>query len=76
LATLAVRPLRDLLGLALPTPAGWGLISGGAVAAVALSRLLAATGADWSGSAAGRKTTAALPALPAPPADPQLLPAS
>jgi hypothetical protein len=76
LATLAVRPLRDLLGLALPTPAGWGLIGGGAVAAVALSRLLAATGADWSLPAGGRHAAAALPALPAPPADPRLLPAS
>ena len=69
-ATLAMRPLRDLLGLALPTPAGWGLIGGGAVAAVALSRLLTATGADWPGSAGGRKATAALPALPALLADP------
>src|SRR5205807_3970232 len=38
---LTVRPLRDLLGLGLPTPIGWGLIGTGAVAAVALSRALA-----------------------------------
>jgi hypothetical protein len=43
LASLTARPLRDLLGLALPAPAGWGLIGAGA-AAVALYLLLAAPG--------------------------------
>jgi magnesium-transporting ATPase (P-type) len=49
---LLVRPLRDLLGLGLPTPLGWGLRGGGALAAVALSRLLALTGSvDLAGGA-------------------------
>jgi magnesium-transporting ATPase (P-type) len=39
-STLTVRPLRDALGLGLPTPAGWTLIGTGAAAAVALSRIL------------------------------------
>ena len=37
-ATLTVRPLRDLLGLAAPTPMGWGLIGTASLAAVAISR--------------------------------------
>jgi hypothetical protein len=40
-STMTVRPIRDLLGLALPTPLGWGLVSAGAVSAVLLSRALA-----------------------------------
>jgi magnesium-transporting ATPase (P-type) len=39
-STLTLRPMRDLLGLAAPTSAGWGLMGTGALAAVALSRLL------------------------------------
>jgi magnesium-transporting ATPase (P-type) len=49
LATLTLRPLRDLLGLALPAPVGWTLMGGGAVAAVVISRLLAAAGPEWLG---------------------------
>jgi cation-transporting ATPase I len=41
-STLTLSPMRSLLGLAMPTAAGWSLIGGGAVAAVALSRILAA----------------------------------
>ncbi|HZU37906.1 MAG TPA: HAD-IC family P-type ATPase, partial [Gemmataceae bacterium] len=40
-AVLTVPPLRQLLGLALPGAAGWGLIGGAALGAVAFSRLLA-----------------------------------
>jgi calcium-translocating P-type ATPase len=47
LATLTLRPLRDLLGLAAPTPAGWALLGTGTVAAVALNRLLAVAGSGW-----------------------------
>jgi magnesium-transporting ATPase (P-type) len=50
LSTLTLRPLRDLLGLALPTPAGWALVGTGSLAAVALSRLLAAAGPGWPAS--------------------------
>jgi magnesium-transporting ATPase (P-type) len=67
LATLTVRPLRDLLGLALPTPAGWGLIGAGSLAAVAISRLLAAAGSAWP--APGAKEWKELLALPAPVTD-------
>ncbi len=41
-STLTLSPMRALLGLAMPTAAGWSLIGGGAVAAVTLSRILAA----------------------------------
>jgi calcium-translocating P-type ATPase len=41
-STLTLSPMRALLGLAMPTAAGWSLIGGGAVAAVALSRIFAA----------------------------------
>jgi magnesium-transporting ATPase (P-type) len=37
-STLVVPYLRQVLGLGLPTPLGWGLIGTGAAAAVALSR--------------------------------------
>jgi cation-transporting ATPase I len=47
-STLTLSPLRNLLGLAMPTAAGWSLIGTGAVAAVALSRLLAAAGSGGS----------------------------
>jgi magnesium-transporting ATPase (P-type) len=40
LATLTVRPLRDMLGLAALTPLGWGLIGTSSLAAVALSHSL------------------------------------
>ncbi len=49
LSTLTLRPMRNLLGLAVPTPAGWTLIGAGAVAAVALSRLLAVAGSAYPG---------------------------
>jgi len=42
ISTLTLSPMRALLGLALPTPAGWSLIGAGALASVALNRLLAA----------------------------------
>ena len=51
LSTLTLRPMRNLLGLAVPTPAGWTLIGAGAVAAVALSRLLAVAGSVYPGRA-------------------------
>ena len=38
LATLSVRPLRDMLGLTALTPLGWGLIGTASLAAVAISR--------------------------------------
>jgi magnesium-transporting ATPase (P-type) len=41
-SALTVRPFRDLLGLGLLSPLGWGLIGTGAVAAVALNRIFAA----------------------------------
>jgi magnesium-transporting ATPase (P-type) len=44
LATMTVRPLRELLGLALPNPLGWGLLGAGALSAVLLSRALAFAG--------------------------------
>jgi cation-transporting P-type ATPase I len=37
-STLLVPSLRNILGLALPTSLGWGLIGTGAAAAIALSR--------------------------------------
>jgi magnesium-transporting ATPase (P-type) len=45
-ATLTVRPVRELLGLGLPTPLGWSLLGGGALAAVALSRAVALADRD------------------------------
>jgi magnesium-transporting ATPase (P-type) len=42
-SALTLRPLRNLLGLAQPTSLGWGLVGSGALAAVLLSRALAAT---------------------------------
>jgi calcium-translocating P-type ATPase len=39
-AMMTVPPLRGLLGLALPTPLGWGLLGAGAFSAVAVNRLL------------------------------------
>jgi magnesium-transporting ATPase (P-type) len=41
LTAMTVPTLRNFLGLALPTPLGWVLIGGGALAAVALGRVLA-----------------------------------
>jgi magnesium-transporting ATPase (P-type) len=43
-SALTWRPLRELLGLARPNLMGWGLVGAGAVAAVALSRVLALPG--------------------------------
>ena len=51
LATLTLRPLRDLLGLAAPTPAGWAFLGTGTLAAVALNRLLTVAGSGWPTSA-------------------------
>ncbi|HEY7330324.1 MAG TPA: HAD-IC family P-type ATPase [Gemmataceae bacterium] len=45
-STLTLSPLRNLLGLAVPSAPGWLLIGGGALAAVALNRVLAA-GSGW-----------------------------
>jgi magnesium-transporting ATPase (P-type) len=74
-ATLTVRPLRDLLGLALPTPAGWALIGAGSLAAVALSRLLGAAGSAWPAPALqGQQVEEELPALPAPVTAPATVP--
>jgi magnesium-transporting ATPase (P-type) len=39
-SALTIAPVRNLLGLAAPTLVGWGLMGGGTLAAVALSRLL------------------------------------
>jgi magnesium-transporting ATPase (P-type) len=39
-ATMSVPPLRDLLGLAMPSPLGWGLVGTGAFSAVLLNRAL------------------------------------
>jgi cation-transporting ATPase I len=61
ISTLTLNPLRNLLGLALPTPAGWSLIGGGALAAVALSRLLAVAGSSWSAEANGESREALRP---------------
>jgi magnesium-transporting ATPase (P-type) len=65
-STLSLRPLRDLLGLAVPTPAGWTLIGAGAAAAVALSRLLAAASSEHSTPSADRNSQAGSPALAGP----------
>ncbi len=50
-ATLTVRRLRDLLGLALPTPLGWALIGTGALAAVLINRALAVASSSRSTAA-------------------------
>ncbi len=63
LATLTVPPLRNFLGLVMPTPLGWALIGGGALLAVVPSRVLAVL-----------ERPASL--RPAPPALPPLLAAS
>jgi calcium-translocating P-type ATPase len=63
-SALSLRPLRDLLGLGLLTPAGWGLIGAGAVAAVALNRILAATEAVRPARAPAAQADGV--ALPAP----------
>jgi cation-transporting P-type ATPase I len=51
-STLTLSPMRTLLGLDMPTAVGWSLIGGGAVAAVALSRILAA-GSGWVAKSVG-----------------------
>jgi hypothetical protein len=43
-SSLAVPPLRNLLGLALPGPLGWSLMGAGAVAAVLINRVLSGAG--------------------------------
>jgi calcium-translocating P-type ATPase len=43
-SALTFRPLRNLLGLELPGPLGWGLMGAGAAAAVILSRALTLPG--------------------------------
>jgi hypothetical protein len=43
-SSLAVPPLRNLLGLALPGPLGWSLMGAGAVAAVLINRALSVAG--------------------------------
>jgi calcium-translocating P-type ATPase len=61
-SALTVRPLRDLLGLGLLSPLGWGLIGTGAVAAVALNRIFAAAdGARPVRTPSPRASGAALP---------------
>jgi magnesium-transporting ATPase (P-type) len=37
-STLTLRPLRDILGLAVPTPLSWAVVGGSALAAVLVSR--------------------------------------
>ncbi|HLJ95135.1 MAG TPA: HAD-IC family P-type ATPase, partial [Gemmataceae bacterium] len=67
LATLTLRPLRNLLGLAAPPPAGWALIGLGGLTAVALSRLFAVTGSRCPTASLTRKpllTVATSPVLP------------
>jgi cation-transporting ATPase I len=61
LATLTLRPLRDLLGLAAPTPAGWAFLGTGTLAAVALNRLLAVTGSKAVLRAAAKRPRQPLP---------------
>ncbi len=63
LATLTARPLRDLLGLALPAPAGWALIGVGATAAVALGRLLGVAGVEQNHLGRRSGNAALAPAL-------------
>jgi magnesium-transporting ATPase (P-type) len=46
-ATLTLSPMRHVLGLAVPTSAGWILMGAGSLAAVAISRLLTAAGSTW-----------------------------
>jgi calcium-translocating P-type ATPase len=60
-STLTLSPMRTLLGLALPTAAGWSLIGGGALAAVAISRLLAVAGSGWSTEAKSERRIAFRP---------------
>jgi magnesium-transporting ATPase (P-type) len=43
-AALTAAPLRNILGLAVLTPAGWALVAGGSAAAVFLSRVLTSPG--------------------------------
>jgi magnesium-transporting ATPase (P-type) len=69
--TLTLGPMRHLLGLAVPTPVGWALMGGGALAAVAISRLLAAAGSTWLTASVARNSLektlgAALPPAPSP----------
>jgi hypothetical protein len=53
ISTLTLNPSRNLLDLSLPTSAGWLPIGGGALAAAALSRLIAVAGSGWSSEANG-----------------------
>jgi calcium-translocating P-type ATPase len=67
LSTLTLRPLRNLFGLTLPTPAGWALMGTGALAAVALSRLLAAAGSTWPTPVTSLDAREKLPTAATPP---------
>jgi calcium-translocating P-type ATPase len=58
LSGLTLRPLRNLLGLGLPTPFGWTLIGSGAAAAVVLSRLLVSPDSNRPGSGTADPTGA------------------
>ena len=55
-ATILVPPVRRLLGLAVPGPAGWALVGTAAAASVVLSRLLA-TG-SWAADSVSPVDTA------------------
>jgi len=46
LATITLRPLRNVLGLVVPSPFQWALIGGGAVLSPILNRVLATSGAE------------------------------
>jgi len=61
LATLVIPSLRTLLNLVPPSPLGWLLIGGGALAAVGLSRVLI-----WQDNYPQAQTQLALPAPAAP----------
>ncbi len=73
-STLTLSPMRALLGLAMPTVAGWSLIGGGAVAAVALSRIFAASSQLVAKSKRNEPEALATDALPSLTLPARLLP--
>jgi hypothetical protein len=54
---LTLPGLRNLLGLAAPTPFGWALVGGSALAAVAVNRLLAGIAAVSAAERPDREST-------------------
>ena len=67
LGTFTVPSLRNLLGLAMPSPFGWALVGGGALGALLLSRALPGSrpalpnGAHPSGASNGATTPGVFP---------------